>query len=226
MAVYDNYVWRLQAVSEAIDLVLPKDLRFIDEFTRSAISQKIEYSLTGAAIITESQKKTGLPITLIGFDSMAWVNRTVIDSLIILRDTPSLQMKLQFVDYTNNVFGSVHPKYNFDVVFRHSDQPVLDFDSVKGFDDFETDSYFKVKSLKFTEVLLTSAMNPCSANVDLNLINITGTFNIGEGVTGANSGTTGTVLGWDSPILHLYVQTGEFITSEVITGPSGSGTIA
>ena len=223
--VYDNYVWRLQAPSESIDIRLPKDLRFADEFTRNKIGQEIEYSVTGAAILTESIKKSGLPITLQGFDSMGWITRSDLNLLIQLRDIPSLQMKLQFVEFLNNIYGNVHPSYDFDVIFRHSDPPVFDFESVKGFDDFELGNYFKLRSLKFMEANISSMTSPCTANVTLNLASITGTFNIGETVTGGTSGTEGTVLQWDSPNLYLHVDSGTFNTGETVTGPSGSGIV-
>ena len=58
------------------------------------------------------------------------------------------------------------------------------------------------------------------------LSSISGTFTVGETVTGGASAVTGEVARWDSASSYLYLinMTGTFTVSEIITGATSSAT--
>jgi len=161
--LYEDFVWRLQSVTPFNDVRLPQDLEWIDETTYSPIKQKIDLTLTGALVVQESAQLAGRPITLQGKDDMAWIKRDIVQQLMNMRDIPGLFMTLQFVEYdpVTDTYGVVHPLLDFEVVFRHFDAPVLDCESVKRFDNFEPDAWFKVRNIKFMEAPDTIT-NPCT----------------------------------------------------------------
>jgi len=224
--LYDNYVWRIISTNPSLDIQLPKDLEWIDEFTWSPISQDVTISLTGALTIQEFVQLMGRHITLQGKDDMAWIRRTKGNNLKTLRNVPALTVKLQFLEYDidTDTYSSVNILHDFTVMFRHSDPPALDLENVLRYNNFEPDAWYKVRSLKFMEAH-SSASSPCTANVSLSLTTITGIFNVGEIVEGGTSGATGTVLGFTSPDLDLYVSTGGFQIGETITSPSGTAVV-
>jgi len=221
--LYDDYVWRLTSASPAYDLVFPKDLEWTDEFTWSPIQQTVSTSLSGALIIQESTQLKGRPITLQGQDNMAWIQRSIGDSLLALKMIPGLIMNLSFCLYNGVGFGAA--LHNYNVMFRHYEPPVVDLITLKRFDQFEPDNWMKVTALRFMEVS-SGATTPCTANVTLTLTDITGTFNIGDAVTDDEETVVATVLGYSSPTIQLYVADGSFESGDTITGPSGSATVS
>jgi hypothetical protein len=215
---YENYVWRLRADSLGIDIQLPQDLEWVDEFSWSPIQQTVETTLTGALVVQESKQLRGRPITLVGKDDMAWIDRVLCDQLSIMKNTAALVMVLDYVEYNvdNDTYGTV--KFTYNVMFRHYEPPPLELESVLRFDNFETTSWFKVRNIKFMEAL-SSASSPCTANVTLEVSGISGSFGIGDVVSGDLSGTSGTVLsisGTTPLSLHLYVADGVFQVGETV----------
>lgn len=219
---YDEYVWRLSSDTPAFDIQLPQDLEWVDEFTWSPVQQNVSTSLTGALIIQEQVQQKGRPITLQGKDDMAWVQRPLGDILMQMRDTAGLVMTLDYVSYIGSSYGPV--LFSYEVMFRHYDPPVLDLESVKRFDNFEPDAWYKVRNIKFMEAV-AGATKPCTANVTLTLTGISGTFSIGQTVTGGTSSTSGIVLSSVGTVLNLYVTEGEFQSGEIVTGATGSATV-
>lgn len=160
--MYDNYVWRLftETPDPIHSVVLPKDLEWIDEFSWSPIFQEIKNSISGSIFINEYEQLDGRFITLEGKDDMCWIQRPLAEELLVLRNL-SLKMNLQFVEgtYSGGIwsFGSI--KESFNVMFRQNDTPI-EFESVKRFDNFESDSWFKIRSIKLMEIN-TDVLNPC-----------------------------------------------------------------
>jgi len=223
--LYDDYVWRLTSDYPAFDVQLPQDLEWTDEFTWSPVLQTVTTTLTGALVIQESVQKKGRPFTLQGKDDMGWIKRSKAVELMRMRDTPALTLKLQYVEWNGTDYGTVLFEYH--VMFRHYEAPVLELESALRFDDFEPNNWYKVRNLKFMEAT-AGASSPCSANVTLTLnasAGIIGTFNIGQIVTGEDSSTSGTVLVYVEPILQLFVETGSFQSGEAIIGVSGSAIV-
>lgn len=214
--VYEDYVWRLTAASQGVDIPIPQDLEWVDEFTWSPVQQKVETSLTGALVIQESVQLKGRPITLQGKDDMAWINRTTGEILLNLKNIPALTMQLRFQHYAIDTmtFSGV-PLVDYEVMFRHYEPPPLELESVLRFDNFESTSWYKVRNIKFMEAL-SSASSPCSANVTLVVSSLTGTFNIGDTVTGDTSSASGTVMTFGGSSAALYVASGTFVEGEVV----------
>lgn len=167
MATYDGYVWRLYSVApfDVYEVVLPKDLLWVDEFTWTPISQDIKNTLTGGLVINEYEALVGRPISFTGKDDMAWVQRNIIEVVVLMRNTAGLQMKLDFVAgaYDNDLdtwsFGAIHKTMN--VMFRHNETP-LEFENVKGFDAFDDNSWYMIKNIRFMDIGNTNPTNPCS----------------------------------------------------------------
>lgn len=167
MAMYDSYVWRLYSESPytEYEVVLPKDLEWTDEFSWNPISQEVKNSLTGAIFVSEYEQLSGRQITLMGKDDMCWIQRPLADTLLLMRNTASLKMTLEFVSASHNdqtdiwTFGTVYKTFN--VMFRHADIPI-EFESVKRFDNFEQDSWFKIASIKLMEIGDADPINPCA----------------------------------------------------------------
>lgn len=94
---------------EAINL--PADLDWQDEFDWTPIAQSSERTLNGKLAIEEAVKQHGRPMTLVGGQNAAWVDRSTVETLTALL-TLNKQMTLSF-------FGLEYP-----VVWRHSDTPI------------------------------------------------------------------------------------------------------
>lgn len=226
--VYEDYVWRLQYITGGIDLALPQDLEWVDEFSWSPVQQSIETTLTGALVIQESKQLRGRPITLQGKDDMGWVQRTTGNTLMQLRDTAGCAMILSYEKYVDNVYtGEV--LFEYDVMFRHYEPPPLELENVLRYDNFEQTAWYKVRNLRFMEAI-PSASSPCTANVALEVTLDSGTFAIGDSISNdALSPVTGTVLSFSvavTPnILNLYIAEGIIAVNDVITGPNGTCTV-
>jgi hypothetical protein len=220
--LYDSYVWRLVCTAPAVDIRLPRDLEWVDEISWTPISQNVKTTLTGALVIQESIQKKGRPITLTGKDDMAWIKRTLGDSLVSLKNTIGCIMTLQYLHWNGVFYSNVLHEYT--VMFRHYDPPPLELENVLRFDNFEPDSWYKVRNIKFMEAT-SGTTSPCSANVTLTITGVSGTFKIGDLVTGGTSNATGVVMGFSGTTLKLFVDTGLFESGEAITGANGSATV-
>lgn len=64
-------------------ITLPEDLSWQDQYLWSEHTRGLTYLVTGAALIEESQKLAGRPITLTG----AWASKTQVEALKALEDT-------------------------------------------------------------------------------------------------------------------------------------------
>jgi len=96
-------------------LTLPSELRWIDEYSWSAVKSNIKYSLQGRRKVAEYSvyNEAGRPITLVGEDS--WITKSDLDTLLSWSEDTDKQMTLTFHD------SSV--KY---VRFRFSDNPFIE----------------------------------------------------------------------------------------------------
>lgn len=168
MAAYDEYVWRLQgqAPHDGYDVVLPKDLEWTDEFSWNPVSQDIKNTLTGGLVIHEHKLQYGRPITLTAKDDMGWVKRPIIKTLHDMVQETGLVMTLDFVKASYNqdldtwTIDVLNILESHNVMFAHSDTP-LSVESAKRYDNFETDSWFIIRTLAFIEVS-GSEIDPCA----------------------------------------------------------------
>ena len=80
---------------------LPGDLVWSDEYQWCAIARAMEYSLGGSAIIEESTKLAGRPITLEAINESRgeiWLSRQLANSIKSLAETSNLTMTLTLSD--------------------------------------------------------------------------------------------------------------------------------
>ena len=112
---------QLRQLPSGQTLMLPDDLRWIDEHLWTPAVASASYLLTGALLIESATRQSGRPITLQAPDDMAWVSRTTVDQLYEWASVPDRTFELQLVD-----------GLTYTVAFRHQDgaieaQPVLGF---------------------------------------------------------------------------------------------------
>jgi hypothetical protein len=93
-------------------ITLPADLIWLDEFDWSPMTQSETYTLSGALVIESAQMLAGRPITLVGGDNAAWVDRTTLAALYAkLTDDPTMTLTL-------------HDARTFSVKFKMAGQPI------------------------------------------------------------------------------------------------------
>jgi len=89
-------------VSGATTITLPKEMEWVDRFTRNLVAQNVEITAGGSQVIEEFQQQGGFPITLVARGANdTWVTRDVIAALQTLADTPLAEpMELTYNDGT------------------------------------------------------------------------------------------------------------------------------
>ena len=113
-----------------------------DEFDWKPIEQKLERSITGAAIIQEGRKQSGRPITLNpANDGMGWIK---------LRDLRKVQAWSVLHEQFTLEFEWPHDMRQFEVIFNH-EAGALEAKPVKGIPAISLDDYFNV-TLRFLEL--------------------------------------------------------------------------
>lgn len=140
---FDYYRYRLESTDPAHTLLLPRDLKWEDEFSWNPVAQVYEYSTEGNLLVQESTKKAGKHITLVGLDDMAWVTRAEMRVLLAMRDTPGLRMQLSFYD----TVGTGTPLFSHKVRFRHMDGAV-EYSLIKQWDQYEEDAYHIINAIR------------------------------------------------------------------------------
>lgn len=155
--LYDDHVYKLTSATPSHTVDLPKDLEWVDEANWSPVGQNVEYSTTGAFLIQEGLKQKGRTITLVGKDDMAWIDRTIYDKLITMRNLPGLIFTFEFVKRTWNEslmqYVYSDPRFQFNAQFNHVDG-ALELESAKRWDNFESHSWFKIRYIRLFEVSL------------------------------------------------------------------------
>lgn len=151
--IYDDFVWRLSSTSPVHTIDLPKDLEWEDETTWSPVEQSLEYSLTGALLIQEGVKLKGRTITLSGKDDMCWISRADGDKLMQMRNIQGLEMTVEFLkkEYVGGAWVYSTPRFSYTVNFNHA-EGALQLESLKRWDNFEPDGWFKVRFIRLIEV--------------------------------------------------------------------------
>ena len=113
-----------------------------DEFDWKPIEQKLERSITGAAIIQEGRKQSGRPITLNPADhGMGWIK---------LRDLRKVQAWSVLHEQFTLEFEWPHDTRQFEVIFNH-EAGALEAKPVKGIPAISLDDYLNV-TLRFLEL--------------------------------------------------------------------------
>lgn len=120
-------------------ITLPADLKWRDEFTWRPVSQSVEYSIAGAAIVQSASRTAGRPITLEGGQNFAVITRATLDVLNAWANVPGREMTLNIrgVDRT--------------VIFRHDDAPAIDAEMILYHAQPSDDDLYRL-IIKFMEV--------------------------------------------------------------------------
>lgn len=152
--LYDDHVYRLICLDPFLSIDLPKDMEWIDESSWSPVEQFTEYGLTGALLIQEGFKLKGRTITLSGKDDMSWIQRTDHDILLQMRNIPGIRMTFQFIQRsTTKPYTYSNPRFSYDVTFNHT-EGALQLESIKRWDNYEPDTWFKIRFIRLIEVAL------------------------------------------------------------------------
>lgn len=136
---------KLTNVSTGVELSLPNDLLWENEFDWSPVLTDQEYSTTGTLFIDQWVKQTGRPISLrAGEDDMGWVKRPVAQTLVEWAATAGAVFKLKF-EYPTDT-------REFDVIFDSTNggQPVS-ATPVKKFPGHSPNDEFRI-AIKLIEV--------------------------------------------------------------------------
>ncbi|MGY6217827.1 hypothetical protein ACW73L_21920 [Methylolobus aquaticus] len=106
-------------------VTLPDDLLWADEHAWTPVVASNSYLLTGALLVQSAVRQAGRPITLVGPVDMAWVTRSVVDTLYDWAASP--------LGETSGRFELAMPDdRSFAVAFHHAAtaieaEPVLGF---------------------------------------------------------------------------------------------------
>lgn len=73
----------------ATTLVLPEDLRWVDEFDWPKVEQARSYTFSGALVLESRVRQAGRPITLAGESNSAWIPRSDVQILQAQEALPS-----------------------------------------------------------------------------------------------------------------------------------------
>lgn len=134
---------KIKDISSGVEVQLPRDLLWEDQFTWSPVVSEVSYSLSGAVIIESALKVAGRPITLVAPESaMGWVTKDVVDILWAWSSVVNrpLLLTLQFPEDVRT----------FDVVFRHAEVP-MEAKPVKGFTEHGAKEWFSI-TLRLMEI--------------------------------------------------------------------------
>lgn len=69
-------------------------LQWTDEFSWSPVDQATAYSTTGALLVDVALKQAGRPITLVGAETAAWINRALCETLQAWAKLPGIELVL------------------------------------------------------------------------------------------------------------------------------------
>ena len=134
---------QLKNLSTGVELVLPDDLLWSDEYNWSPTVASTSYLVTGALLIQSATRQAGRPITLVGAPDMAWVTRATVEQLRAWAASPVGSATGRFV----LAFADGR---TFTVVFRHAESPI-EAEPVLGFPS-RVDTDFYRMTLKFLEI--------------------------------------------------------------------------
>ena len=122
------------------DVILPDDIKWIDEFVWDKIDFEKEYSVTGSLVTNGgTAKQAGRLITLQGSEDTAWITRQTLLALKTKAEVLNSEWVLTWIDGRT-----------FDVIFDHS-QIALEAEPLFHVIDPQLDHYYKV-TIRLLEV--------------------------------------------------------------------------
>ena len=125
-----------RSLDEPDSLVLPDDLLWIDEHEWSPVVSTVSYLITGALLVQSATRSAGRPITLVAPQDMAWVPRSIVNTLQDWAAIPLTPTGGHFQLELND-------DRSFNVAFRH-DLGALEAQPVAGFPARSDHDFFRI----------------------------------------------------------------------------------
>lgn len=123
----------------AVSINLPDDITWSDRHSWSPVVQSVETSITGASIIDIATRVNGRPITLEGDALHAWMAYSVVEQIKVWAAVAGKTLTLTIRETA------------FDVMFRHHDQPAIEFTPIVDYAAPDAQDFFYGR-LKFMEI--------------------------------------------------------------------------
>ena len=124
-------------------LLLPDDLLWSDEHAWTPAVSSVSYLITGALLVQSATRQAGRPITLVGPADMAWVTRTMLETL---RGWAAVALS----DTSGRFVLTLSDGRAFTVAFRHQDT-AIEAEPVLG-TPARSDADFYRLTLRFMEI--------------------------------------------------------------------------
>ena len=110
---------------------LSNSIMWVDEYNWHPVTRQVNYTLTGALIITTSKKLAGRPITLESSSDAAWLPRSSVDQLKMWADDPAAMLVLKIRGITYSVIFAPDSPLEATPVIPFSDPIATDWYQVK-----------------------------------------------------------------------------------------------
>lgn len=125
-----------------MQIELPEDLVWADEFTWSAVTQAKQRGIFGTLIVHAMQRNGGMPITLEGEGDSAWIQLVTIKQLRAWAKVPGQRMQL-------DINGA-----QFTVIFDHGEDEetkAMGMEAVVRYSDPQNEDYYCSLVLRFID---------------------------------------------------------------------------
>jgi hypothetical protein len=120
-----------------LEIILPADLLWVNEFDWSSVKTSVSWGLTGALIVQKGQKLSGRPIKLKSpMSDMGWASRSVVEQLRAWAEIKTKRMTLHLEKATDT--------RTFLVAFDEGDTPIRAV-PVKGWADHLMDDPYTLE---------------------------------------------------------------------------------
>ena len=115
-------------------VTLPQGLAWENEFTQEKVSQNMQRTLQGNAVVYYGQRQNGFPISLSSGTDHSWCKRSVVESIKALADEAGKEMSL-------TLRGVTYPR----VIFDHSSGKGFEAVPVIPLATPDGNSYYRIK---------------------------------------------------------------------------------
>lgn len=116
-------------------VTLPDELVWQDEFDWSSITHSKDFTVSGALSIQVGEKLAGRDITLVGTESLGWIDRDTVEALITMRDD-DLEITLTLQDARTCTAR-----------FKQG-ETCIDVEPIIPHKQFESNMWYKIKAIR------------------------------------------------------------------------------
>lgn len=99
-------------------ITLPAGMIWRDQFQFAPVQQTVQYTIGGTSVITTASVEAARPITLVSLPDQGWLTTTQVEAIQALADVPGV------------VYPLIVNGVNYNVVFRHNDDPAVTFEPI------------------------------------------------------------------------------------------------